>query len=172
MAHTYSHLYNIPITCLRFFTVYGPWGRPDMAPMLFAKAITQGKPIKVFNNGEMERDFTFVEDIANGVIKTMLTKFSDDQLYRVLNIGNGSPVNLLDFIKSMEKYLKQDAMREYLPMQAGDVKRTWADQTLFHSTVGYKPAVSIDEGVKVFVDWYQKFYKKKKYCIIIKLLHH
>jgi len=108
MAHAYSHLYSIPITCLRFFTVYGPWGRPDMAPMLFAKAITEGKPIKVFNNGNMERDFTYVGDIVNGVVKTMKTIFSEKPEYRVLNIGNGAPVNLMEFIRQLGKELKKD----------------------------------------------------------------
>jgi UDP-glucuronate 4-epimerase len=161
MAFTYSHLYKIPITCLRFFTVYGPWGRPDMAPMLFAKAILKGDPIRIFNNGEMERDFTYVEDIVEGVIKTTTSLPGQDKLYRVLNIGNGEPVNLLDFVTTIEQRLNKEAVKDYLPMQAGDVVKTWADQEHFLETIRYKPETNIDTGVQKFADWFLKYYKNQ-----------
>lgn len=158
MAHSYSHLYNIPITCLRFFTVYGPWGRPDMAPMLFAKAISEGKPINVFNNGEMERDFTYVGDIVDGVIKATTTGFDTALAYRVLNIGNGSPVNLIDFINQLEIGMGKTALRSYLPMQPGDVPKTWASQEKLEQITNYKPAVSLPEGIKLFADWFLEYF--------------
>lgn len=158
MAHTYSHLYKIKITCLRFFTVYGPWGRPDMAPMLFASAITAGKPIKVFNNGEMERDFTYVDDIVNGVYKVANTT-DEVKLYQVLNIGNGNSVNLMDFISVLEKNLEQVAVKNFLPMQPGDVSKTWADQTALIECIDYKPQVTVEEGVEKFVNWYREYFK-------------
>jgi len=159
MAHCYSHLYDIPITCLRFFTVYGPWGRPDMAPMLFASAIAKGESIKIFNNGEMERDFTFVGDIVNGIAQTMTVIPDGSPKYRMLNIGNGDPVNLMEFISVLEKYLKIDAVKSYLPMQAGDVVRTWADQSKFVSKIGFKPEVKLETGISAFVEWFAKYYK-------------
>ncbi|WP_342084258.1 NAD-dependent epimerase/dehydratase family protein [Dyadobacter sp. OTU695] len=158
MAHAYSHLYNIPITCLRFFTVYGPWGRPDMAPMLFAKAISEEKPIKVFNNGDMERDFTYVGDIVNGVVKTTFTTFQDKLNYRVLNIGNGSPVNLLEFITELEKGMGKEAIKNYMPMQPGDVPRTWADQTRLEKTTQYTPNVSLADGIAEFTSWFKQYF--------------
>lgn len=161
MAHTYSHLYQIPITCLRFFTVYGTWGRPDMAPMLFAKAILEGKPIKVFNNGNMQRDFTNVEDIANGITKTVITSFDKGLPYRVLNIGNGSPVNLMEFIAELEKGIGQPALKSYMPMQAGDVPQTWADQEQLQRITGYKPEVKLSSGLKTFTDWFNEYFKSK-----------
>lgn len=154
-AHAYSELYKIPITCLRFFTVYGPWGRPDMAPMLFAKAISEGKTIKVFNNGDMYRDFTYVGDIVNGVVKTMMAVFEAGVNYRVLNIGNGSPVNLMDFIKHMEANFQKEALKDFLPKQPGDVYQTYADASELKKVTGYKPEVSLEEGISDFVKWYK-----------------
>lgn len=159
MAHSYSHLYKIPITCLRFFTVYGPWGRPDMAPMLFAKAITDNKEIQVFNNGEMERDFTFVDDIVNGVYQTTLTDFQDGANYRVLNIGNGSPVNLMKFIQELERAMGVTSKKNYLPMQPGDVPKTWASQDKLEEITGYAPNVNLPEGINEFAEWYQTYFK-------------
>jgi UDP-glucuronate 4-epimerase len=159
MAHAYSHLYKIPTTCLRFFTVYGPWGRPDMAPMLFAKAISDDKPIKVFNNGDMERDFTYVGDIVNGVVKTTLTSFdSTDTHYRVLNIGNGSPVNLMDFITELEKGLGKVALKNYFPMQPGDVPKTWASQERLEKITSYTPNVPLEDGIRSFAVWFQEYF--------------
>jgi UDP-glucuronate 4-epimerase len=158
MAHTYSHLYKIPITCLRFFTVYGPWGRPDMAPMLFANAISESKPIKVFNNGNMERDFTYVGDIVNGVVKTMTTNFADASCYRVFNIGNGSPVNLMDFIEVLEKNLGKPALKNFMPMQPGDVPKTWADQSELEAATGYKPSSSLESGLTQFAKWFKSYF--------------
>jgi UDP-glucuronate 4-epimerase len=153
-AHSYSQLYNIPITCLRFFTVYGPWGRPDMAPMLFAKAISEGKSIKVFNNGDMWRDFTYVDDIVNGVVKTMLVAPDSNVKYRVLNIGNGSPVNLMEFIEHIETNFGKEALKEFLPKQPGDVYQTYADTSELEKIVGYRSVVKLKEGVEKFAKWY------------------
>jgi UDP-glucuronate 4-epimerase len=162
MAHVYSHLYGIPITCLRFFTVYGPWGRPDMAPMLFAKAISNGKPIKVFNNGDMQRDFTYVGDIVNGVVKTTTTEFDETPKYRVLNIGNGSPVNLMEFISELEVGLDQPAIKDYYPMQAGDVPKTWASQEKLERITNYKPEVKLNEGLGKFASWFKSYFRVKQ----------
>ncbi|MBE9466617.1 NAD-dependent epimerase/dehydratase family protein [Dyadobacter subterraneus] len=158
MAHAYSHLYDIPVTCLRFFTVYGPWGRPDMAPMLFAKAISDSKPIKVFNNGDMQRDFTYVGDIVNGVIKTTLTDFDISPKYRVLNIGNGSPVNLMEFISELETGLGKPALKNYMPMQPGDVPKTWADQNQLEKITGYKTEMTLQKGLNKFATWYKSHF--------------
>ena len=158
MAHAYSHLYNIPITCLRFFTVYGPWGRPDMAPMLFAKAISDSKPIKVFNNGDMQRDFTYVGDIVNGVVKTTVTEFDENPKYRVLNIGNGSPVNLMEFITELEIGIGKPALKNFMPMQAGDVPKTWADQEKLVRITNYKPNVELKDGLKKFASWFKDYF--------------
>lgn len=173
MAHVYSHLYGLPTTGLRFFTVYGPWGRPDMAMFLFTKAIVDGKPIQVFNNGEMERDFTYIDDIVDGVIRVVnhpaesntawsgkvpepSTSLAPYQLY---NIGNSNPIKLTAFIEAIEKKLNRQADKIMMPMQPGDVHRTYADVgTLMHN-LGYKPATSIDEGVSNFIDWYISYYK-------------
>ncbi|SEI73667.1 UDP-glucuronate 4-epimerase [Dyadobacter sp. SG02] len=157
MAHAYSHLYNIPITCLRFFTVYGPWGRPDMAPMLFARAIHEGEPIQVFNNGDMERDFTFVGDIVEGVAQTMLAGFEQEPQYRVLNIGNGSPVNLMKFIEELEVSMGARAIKHFLPMQAGDVPRTWASRKNLEKITHYKPQVALSAGIREFARWYLEY---------------
>ncbi|MEL4423962.1 NAD-dependent epimerase [Shewanella algae] len=172
MAHSYAHLYDLPTTGLRFFTVYGPWGRPDMAPMLFADAITSGRPIKVFNQGDMSRDFTFIDDIVEGIIRVAnkVPKIQSDWKveqgtpatssapYRVYNIGNGSPVRLLDFISELEAALGQKAEKVMLPMQDGDVQATWADTEDLFKAVAYKPQIGISEGVKAFADWYKAFY--------------
>ncbi|MFD1145335.1 NAD-dependent epimerase/dehydratase family protein [Larkinella insperata] len=158
MAHAYSQLYHISITCLRFFTVYGPWGRPDMAPMLFAKAISTGKSIQVFNNGEMERDFTYVGDIVNGIFKTTLSEFTEKPNYRVLNLGNGSPVNLLDFITELERGLNKEALKKFMPMQPGDVPKTWANQEKLIKITKYSPDTTLKEGLRRFTEWYNEYY--------------
>lgn len=157
-AHAYSQLYDIPITCLRFFTVYGPWGRPDMAPMLFAKAISSGLPVKVFNNGAMERDFTYIDDIVNGLIKVLAAVPEDIGKYRILNIGNGSPVNLMDFITAIEDALGIKAEKLFMPMQDGDVTRTWADTSQLERITGFRPATDIKAGVEQFILWFKSYY--------------
>ncbi|QSX28900.1 NAD-dependent epimerase [Shewanella cyperi] len=172
MSHSYSHLYGLPTTGLRFFTVYGPWGRPDMAPMLFAKAIMAGEPIKVFNQGEMSRDFTFVDDIVEGIVRVadlppttqadwtveQGTPAESSAPYRVLNIGHGSPVKLLDFIETLENTLGRKAEKILMPMQPGDVKATWADTEDLFKLTGYSPKVGIKEGVEAFANWYLDYY--------------
>lgn len=161
LAHTYSHLYQLPTTGLRFFTVYGPYGRPDMAPMLFATAITENRPIKVFNNGDMSRDFTFIDDIVNGIIislKNPPAKDLEHPYYQLFNIGNGSPVSLMLFIETLEKELGKVAEKDMMPMQAGDVPRTWAD-TAELNALGYQSTILITKGVKEFVKWFKKYYK-------------
>lgn len=159
MAHTYSHLYKIPTSGLRFFTVYGPWGRPDMAPILFASAITEDRPINVFNNGEMSRDFTYIDDIVQGIIITLNNppiQEKEQPLYQVFNIGNGSPVSLMEFIETLEQNLGKVAEKNMLPMQPGDVPRTWAD-TMHLNALGYQSTTPIQEGVKRFVTWYRTY---------------
>lgn len=169
MAHTYSHLYNIPTTGLRFFTVYGPWGRPDMAYFLFTKAILDGKEINIFNNGEMERDFTYIDDVINGIIKITdqppsinSNPHSDSQNtsapYKIYNIGNNKPENLLYFIEIIEKCLGKKARKNFLPMQPGDVVRTYANIDNLYDEIGYKPITPIEEGLEKFVEWYKKYY--------------
>ena len=159
MAHTYSHLYKIPTSGLRFFTVYGPWGRPDMAPILFASAITENRPIKVFNNGDMSRDFTYIDDIIQGIIITLNNppvKEKEQPLYQVFNIGNGSPVSLMEFIETLEENLGQVAEKNMMGMQPGDVPRTWAD-TAHLNQLGYQSTTSIQKGVAEFVEWYRNY---------------
>lgn len=172
MAHTYSHLYNLPTTGLRFFTVYGPWGRPDMALFLFTKAILEDRPIDVFNEGRMQRDFTYVDDIVEGVIRVAdqpaqsnVQWNSDDPdpgtsraPYRVYNIGNNQPVELMRFIGAIEQALGQEAKKNYLPMQAGDVPATFADVDDLTEAVGFRPATPIQEGINRFVAWYREYY--------------
>lgn len=162
MAHTYSHLFNIPTTGLRFFTVYGPWGRPDMAPFLFTDAISKNKPIKVYNHGEMERDFTYVTDIAEGVfriLKENVEKRKDlKSFYRLYNIGNNSSVKLLDFIQHIEQNLNRKAIKKMLPIQPGDVEKTWANVDDLIRDYNYSPTTSIKEGVKMYVEWYKKYH--------------
>lgn len=173
MAHTYSHLYALPTTGLRFFTVYGPWGRPDMSPFLFADAILQGKPINIFNHGDMMRDFTYIDDIVEGVIR-MLDKpatpdpqfdsanpdpASSSVPYRVFNIGNSQPEKLMDFIQALEDALGKTAEKNYLPMQPGDIKATFADTAVLEAWVGFKPQTPLRQGVQKFIDWYTAFYR-------------
>jgi UDP-glucuronate 4-epimerase len=172
MAHTYSHLYRLPTTGLRFFTVYGPWGRPDMALFLFTRSILAGKPIDVFNHGKMRRDFTYIDDIVEGVVRTSdhlatpraeWSGASPDPScskapYRVYNIGNHTPVELEHLISTLEGALGKKAIKEYLPMQAGDVPATYADVQDLEEAVGFRPATPIEEGVKRFVAWYRSYY--------------
>ena len=160
MAHTYSHLYKIETIGLRFFTVYGPWGRPDMAMFLFTDAIVNNKPIKVFNEGNLSRDFTYIQDITTGLVNTLIRDSKNDSLYKLYNIGNGRPVQLLDFIESLEKELEITAIKKMLPMQAGDVHQTFADTTSLEQDYNYKPQIEIDRGIKEFVSWYKEFYTK------------
>ncbi len=173
MSHTYSHLYNVPTTGLRFFTVYGPWGRPDMALFKFTKAILEDKPIDVYNNGELSRDFTYIDDIVEGIIRISDvipthnlgwtvesgTPATSSAPYKIYNIGNGQPVKLLDFIDALENSLGIKADKNMLPMQPGDVYATWADTEDFFNVTGYRPLVNVQEGVERFVKWYRDYYK-------------
>lgn len=173
MAHTYSHLYAIPTTGLRFFTVYGPWGRPDMSPFLFASAILNNRPIKVFNNGDMLRDFTYIDDIVEGVLRVIdhvpepnlnwndqnPEPSSSKAPYKIYNIGNSHPVKLMDFIEAIEKAIGHPADKIYFPMQPGDVYQTNADATALERELGFKPNKSIIEGVRNTIDWYRSFYQ-------------
>lgn len=173
MAHAYSHLYGINITGLRFFTVYGPWGRPDMAPMLFTDAILNNKPIKVFNHGNMIRDFTYIDDIVKGIIKVIdnpaqsnpewdakdPTPESSFAPFKIYNIGNSTPVKLMDFIKEIENALGKKAKKEFMPMQPGDVLSTFADTTILEHRLGYKPTTELNYGVNEFIRWYKKYRK-------------
>ena len=158
MAHTYSHLYKIETIGLRFFTVYGPWGRPDMAMFLFTDAILNNKPINVFNNGDLSRDFTYIDDIVNGVLNTMLKDSKNSSLYKLYNIGNGTPVQLLEFIKYLEQVLGTTAIKNMLPMQAGDVNQTYASTSRLEHDFMYKPHTTVKEGIQEFVSWYKGFY--------------
>ncbi|WP_430908602.1 NAD-dependent epimerase [Maribacter sp. 2-571] len=161
MAHTYSHLFQLPTTGLRFFTVYGPWGRPDMALFLFTKAIHEGNPIKVFNNGELARDFTYIDDIVEGVVR-VISKKKDAGIVkncaRVYNIGNNNSVKLMDFIQAIETQLGKSAEKEFLPMQPGDVSQTWADVSGLIDDYGYRPNTPLVDGVEQFVKWYLNHY--------------
>jgi len=175
MAHTYAHLYDLPVTGLRFFTVYGPWGRPDMALFLFTRSILEGKPIDVFNYGNHRRDFTYVDDIAQGVVRAMdrvataNTDWNSDEPdpgtskapYRLYNIGNNQPVELMRYIEVLEQCLGKKAQKNLLPLQQGDVPDTFADVEDLVRDVGYKPATSVEEGVRKFVDWYLQHYAKR-----------
>ena len=162
MAHTYSHLFKIPTTGLRFFTVYGPWGRPDMAMFLFTDAIVNDRPIKVFNHGNMERDFTYIDDIVEGVVriieKSPSKRIDNNQFYKVYNIGNNNSVKLIDFIKEIEINLDKVAMKQMLPMQPGDVEQTWANVDELIKDYDYRPNTSIKDGVKSFIDWFKNYY--------------
>jgi UDP-glucuronate 4-epimerase len=158
MAHTYSHLYKIETIGLRFFTVYGPWGRPDMAMFLFTDAILNNKPIDVFNNGNLSRDFTYIDDIVQGVVSTLLKDSKNSNLYKLYNIGNGKPVQLLDFIESLEKVLEITATKNMLPMQDGDVYQTFASTSKLEHDFEYKPQTKVDDGINEFVKWYKNFY--------------
>ncbi|WP_024594587.1 MULTISPECIES: NAD-dependent epimerase [unclassified Pseudoalteromonas] len=170
MAHSYSHLYDLPTTGLRFFTVYGPWGRPDMAPYLFTDAILSNREIKVFNNGKMKRDFTYIDDIVEGIIRIQDVVPKRDQSnsntspesskapYRVFNIGNNEPIALMTFIESIEKAAGKVADKNYMPMQAGDVPATFADIDSLQKEVGFKPNTNIEYGMQQFVDWFKSYY--------------
>ncbi len=158
MAHTYSHLFNLPTTGLRFFTVYGPWGRPDMAPFLFTKAIMNDKPINVFNNGKMERDFTYIDDITEGVLRVIDNPQSTQTPYKIYNIGNNAPVKLMDFIEILEEKIGKTAEKNMMEMQPGDVYSTYADTSELIKDLGYKPKTPLKEGISEFIDWYKKFY--------------
>lgn len=172
MAHTYSHLYRVPTTGLRFFTVYGPWGRPDMALFIFTKAILSGKSFQVFNDGHMRRDFTYIDDIVEGVVRVLDRPPQGDPQwspedpdpgsspapYKIYNIGNGSPVDLMEFIKTLEKTIDRKAHIEFMPMQPGDVPATWADCSDLKRDTGYAPNSSVHYGIEQFVHWYRDFY--------------
>lgn len=160
MAHAYSKLYGFAVSGLRYFTVYGPWGRPDMAPMLFAKAISAGKSIKVFNNGQLSRDFTYIDDIVEGTVRVIdhfpvSEDVPDGVAYKIYNIGCGHPMQLMDFIHELEQALGREARKVYLPMQQGDVYQTYADTSRLEQEVGYKPRVSLHEGIGRFIEWYK-----------------
>ncbi len=161
MAHTYSHLYKIPTTGLRFFTVYGPWGRPDMAMFLFTEAMIKGQPIKVFNNGNMERDFTYIDDIVEGVVRILEKKpdVPEGAPYKVYNIGNNNSVRLTKFIEAIEHTLGVKAKKELLPMQPGDVVKTWANVEGLINDYGYSPNTSIEDGISAFINWYKVYYQ-------------
>ena len=176
MAHSYAHLYRLPCTGLRFFTVYGPWGRPDMALFKFTEAILAGRPIQVFNNGNMVRDFTYVDDIVEGIVKVLDQPAEPDPIwdaeapdsasssapYRIYNIGNSTPVNLMRYIEVLETCLGKKAIVDFQPMQPGDVPENYADTAALEKAVGYKPDTPIEIGVKRFVDWYLEYSEKKK----------
>ena len=173
MAHSYAHLFRIPTTGLRFFTVYGPWGRPDMAPMLFTKAILEGKPIEIFNDGQMKRDFTYVDDIAEGVVRVLDRPAAPDPAwtsaapdpatssapYRIYNIGNSQPVELLRFVEILEAALGKKAVRKLLPLQPGDVVATYADVADLERDIGFRPSTPLEEGLRKMVEWYRGFYR-------------
>ncbi|KGE03659.1 NAD-dependent epimerase [Pseudohaliea rubra] len=176
MAHSYSHLYGMPTTGLRFFTVYGPWGRPDMAYFLFTRAILEGRPIKVFNGGEMARDFTYIDDIVEGVVRVLDRPAVSDPAwsptapdpgsscapYRVFNIGNNQPVRLLEFITTIEAVLGREAVKDFQPMQPGDVTATCADIDALGAWTGYRPATPLAEGMARFVAWYRDYYEQRE----------
>ncbi len=173
MAHTYSHLFGLPATGLRFFTVYGPWGRPDMAPMLFAKAILTGKTIQVFNHGKMQRDFTYIDDIVEGVMRCCDKPATPDPNFdsmkpdpatataphRLFNIGNNKPIELMRFIELLEKSLGEKACKDFQPLQPGDVISTCADTHALNNWVGFHPSTPIEEGIENFSRWYKDFYE-------------
>ena len=175
LAHSYSHLFGLPTTGLRFFTVYGPWGRPDMALFKFTKAILNGEPIDVYNHGKMSRDFTYIDDLVGGMrllidaVPEVVDTSEDDHdardskskvaPFRVVNIGNSKPVQLLDYIRAIEKSIGTEAVKNFMPMQQGDVPATWADTALLHSLTGYKPNTDFYIGVRNFVYWYRKYYR-------------
>ena len=175
MAHTYASSFGLPVTGLRFFTVFGPWGRPDMALFLFTKAILEDKPIDVFNNGKMKRDFTYVDDIVEGIFRLLdhppvenkdwdaknPDSASSFAPYQLFNIGNNSPVELMDYIGAVEENLGKEAKKNFLPLQIGDVPETYADVSALEAKVGYKPSTPVKEGVRKFIDWYKEYYKVK-----------
>jgi UDP-glucuronate 4-epimerase len=172
MAHVYSHLFGLPATGLRFFTVYGPWGRPDMSPVLFARAIMDGQPIKVFNHGDMQRDFTYVDDVVEGTLRVLDDPAAPDPAFdatepdpatswapwRVLNIGNHQPVGLLDYISALEHALGKEAIKQFEPMQPGDVRSTFADTRRLDGAVGFAPSTPLEEGLARFAQWFKRYY--------------
>jgi UDP-glucuronate 4-epimerase len=160
MAHTYSHLFGIKTIGLRFFTVYGPWGRPDMAMFLFTDAILNNKPIKVFNQGKLSRDFTYIDDIIEGVVSTLLHTHDSNEIYELHNIGNSKPIDLLEFIKEIEKHTGKKAIKDFYPMQPGDVEKTWADVDELVKKYNYKPKTDVSLGVENFISWYKSYYIK------------
>ncbi|MFA6130526.1 MAG: NAD-dependent epimerase [Candidatus Omnitrophota bacterium] len=174
MAHSYAHLYQLPVTGLRFFTVYGPWGRPDMSPMIFAEAILDGRPIQVFNYGEMERDYTYIDDIVQGIVLALDRPAERDRQwdalrpdpassaapYRIYNIGASQPTNILRFVEAMEAAIGTEARKEFLPIQAGDVQSTWADVDDLRRDTGYAPRTSLECGVRNFIEWYRSYYER------------
>jgi UDP-glucuronate 4-epimerase len=178
MAHTYSHLYNLPTTGVRFFTVYGPWGRPDMSPFLFADAMIRGEPINVFNDGNMARDFTYIDDVVDGVVCVLNKPATPDAKfdalrpdpatstapYRVFNIGNGNPTPLMDYIGALETALGVTARKNFMPMQPGDVPATWADTSELGKWVEFQPDTPVVDGVQKFADWYLAYYQKNDYA--------
>ncbi len=155
LCHTYSNVYNINVKILRFFTVYGPWGRPDMSYSLFAKSIFEGKKIDIFNNGNMSRDFTYIDDIINGVFAALKSNFN----FEIFNLGSGNPISLIDFIKTLEEIIGIEAAKNYLPLQAGDIRSTWADVSKSRKLLNFNPQTDIKEGLTKFVDWYKAYYK-------------
>jgi UDP-glucuronate 4-epimerase len=172
MAHSYAHLFGLPTTCFRFFTVYGPWGRPDMALFKFVEAIAAGRPIEVYGEGRMGRDFTYVEDLVEGILRLVACvpetgkpaqgvadTLSPVAPWRVVNVGGGAPVGLMPFIETIERCLGKAAIREMLPMQPGDVRETVADPSLLVALTGYRPATPVEEGVRRFVEWYMAEYR-------------
>lgn len=158
IAHSYSHLYQLPSTGLRFFTVYGPWGRPDMAFFSFTRNILQGLPIQIYNFGKMQRDFTYIEDIVSGILLILNKKPDSHSPYKIYNIGRGAPVPLLEYIAALEEALGMEAIKDLLPMQDGDVLSTHADISAMQADLGYKPKVSYKQGIQHFVDWYKSYY--------------
>jgi UDP-glucuronate 4-epimerase len=172
MAHTYSHLFGLPCTGLRFFTVYGPWGRPDMALFLFTKAILEDRPIQVFNHGQMQRDFTYIDDIVEGVVRVMARPAAPNDdwhgdrpdpgtsyaPYRIYNIGNNNPVQLMDFIGAIERALGKEARKTMLPLQQGDVPATYADVDDLVRDAGFQPSTPIEDGIARFIEWYREYY--------------
>ncbi|GAB1857018.1 NAD-dependent epimerase [Flavobacteriaceae bacterium MHTCC 0001] len=165
MAYTYSHLYNLPTTGLRFFTVYGPWGRPDMAPMLFANAISNGGTIKVFNDGDMERDFTYIDDIIQGIERVIYNdpmNADNNAKHEIYNIGNSCPIKLMDFIQGLEAEMGSTALKKFMPMQSGEAKVTYADTSKLVKAIGYSPNTKLNDGLKHFVDWYKDYYTSNK----------
>jgi UDP-glucuronate 4-epimerase len=159
MAHTYSHLHALRATGLRYFTVYGPWGRPDMSPMLFARAIMEGKPIQVFNNGDMQRDFTYVDDVVEATLRVLERPPQGTPPHRVLNVGNHQPVRLLDYIALLERALGRQAVKEMKPMQPGDVPATYADTRALEAATGFAPSTPLAEGLGRFADWFKRYYR-------------
>jgi UDP-glucuronate 4-epimerase len=167
MAHSYAHLWSLPTTLFRFFTIYGPWGRPDMAPFKFVDAIEKGRPIDVYNHGRMERDFTYIADLVEAIVRLVdcVPRIDADDPsvspaapFRIVNIGRGAPVNLMDFIAAVERATGKTAIRNYLDMQPGDMQRTFADSSLLERLTGYRPQTSVEEGVAALVEWHRGYY--------------